>query len=49
VAEWRDYTSEVTAEKEVNAIVNAADAGDFTQRLNLEDKEGVLYNFREWD
>ena len=44
VAEWRDYTSEVTAEKEVNAIVNAADAGDFTQRLNLEDKEGVLYN-----
>jgi methyl-accepting chemotaxis protein len=42
VAEWYDRTAEVMVEKEVAEIVVAAGAGDFTKRLNLANKEGVL-------
>lgn len=42
VAEWYDRTSEATVEKEVAEIVIAAGAGDFSKRLNLEGKEGIL-------
>ena len=40
--EWRDRTSEVAVEKEVADIVNAATNGDFTRRIDLEDKEGFF-------
>jgi methyl-accepting chemotaxis protein len=42
IAEWHDRTNEVAVEKEVADIVNAASNGDFSQRFNLQDKEGFL-------
>ena len=42
VAEWYDRTAEVMVEKEVADIVVAAGEGNFTKRLNLADKEGIL-------
>jgi methyl-accepting chemotaxis protein len=42
VAEWHDRTDEVSAENEVAAIVEAAAQGDFSQRLDLDGKEGFL-------
>jgi methyl-accepting chemotaxis protein len=44
VVEWKDRTAEVEIELEVAKIVNAAVQGDFTQRFNLQGKEGF---FRE--
>ncbi len=40
VVEWFDRTAEVNVEKEVAAIVAAAAAGDFSQRLNPQGKTG---------
>ena len=40
VVEWFDRTAEVNVESEVAAIVAAAAAGDFSQRLNPEGKTG---------
>ncbi|MDP2795393.1 MAG: methyl-accepting chemotaxis protein, partial [Sulfurisoma sp.] len=42
VTQWQDRTTEVAVEKEVEKIVNAAAAGDFTQRLSLEGKQGFF-------
>jgi methyl-accepting chemotaxis protein len=42
IAEWYDYTAEVIVEQEVSQIVKAASLGDFSQRFNLEGKEGFL-------
>jgi methyl-accepting chemotaxis protein len=42
VAEWYDRTAEAKTEREVSEIVTAAGNGNFTQRLNIEGKEGVL-------
>jgi methyl-accepting chemotaxis protein len=42
VAEWQDRTAEVAVEKEVAAIVDAAAKGDFTQRIQTQDKEGFF-------
>ncbi len=42
VAEWIDRTNEVSVEKEVAAIIEAANLGDFTQRIGLEGKEGFF-------
>lgn len=42
VVEWRDRTSEVAAEQEVAMIVHAASQGDFSQRFDLNGKEGFL-------
>jgi len=42
VAEWRDRSAEVAAEKEVGAIVEAAKAGDLSQRISLEGKQGFF-------
>ena len=39
---WIDQTDIITAEKEVENIVNAAANGDFSQRINLEGKEGFF-------
>ncbi len=44
VAEWRDRTAEVAAEREVEEIVTAAVAGDFSRRLPETDKEGFFLN-----
>jgi len=40
VVEWFDRTAEVRVEQEVAAVVQAAGAGDFSQRLNPEGKTG---------
>ena len=42
IAEWIDRTAEVAAEKDVAAIVQAVQAGDLSQRINLEGKEGFF-------
>ncbi len=47
VVEWGDVTQERNIEKEINAVVDAAVAGDLTQRVDLEDKEGFLRNVSE--
>jgi methyl-accepting chemotaxis protein len=40
--EWIDATAEVRVEEEVNRVVQAAVAGDLTQRIGIEDKEGFM-------
>jgi methyl-accepting chemotaxis protein len=40
--EWLDRTDEVAAEGEVNALVKAANDGDFSKRVLIEGKEGFL-------
>jgi methyl-accepting chemotaxis protein len=40
--EWLDRTAEVAAEGEVNALVKAANDGDFSKRIVVEGKEGFL-------
>ena len=42
VVEWVDRTQEVAVEGEVEGIVNAAKAGDLTQRIVLEGKRGFF-------
>lgn len=42
VIEWIDRTLEVAVEEEVNTIVNAAAAGDFSQRIDENNKEGFF-------
>ena len=42
VLEWLDRTQEVAVEKEVQSIVTSALAGDLTQRISLEDKQGFF-------
>ncbi len=42
VAEFRDRTEEVLTEKEVETVMQAAALGDFTQRLNIENKAGFF-------
>jgi methyl-accepting chemotaxis protein len=44
VVEWFDRTAEVGIEHEVAAVVAAAAAGDFSQRLTLQGKEGFFAN-----
>jgi methyl-accepting chemotaxis protein len=44
VAEWLDRTAEVAVEREIEAIINGAAAGDFTRRLALEGKDGFFRN-----
>jgi len=40
--EWRDVTQEVAVEGEIDSMVNAIAAGDFTRRIALEDKSGFM-------
>jgi methyl-accepting chemotaxis protein len=42
VVEWMDRTVEVGVEREIDAVVQAASAGDFSTRLNAEGKEGFF-------
>ncbi|MBX9913649.1 MAG: MCP four helix bundle domain-containing protein [Pseudomonadaceae bacterium] len=44
VVEWADRTIEVGVEQEVAGLVNAAGAGDFTQRIDTDNKEGFFLN-----
>ena len=44
VVEWRNETVERTIESEVNALVKAAVAGDFSKRVSLEGKKGFMLN-----
>ena len=47
VAEWLDRTAEVTIEREVATIVEAAQRGNFEHRLSLEGKEGFFKQLSE--
>lgn len=42
IAEWYDCTAEIMVEQDVSDMVKAASHGDFSQRFNLDDKEGFL-------
>ncbi len=42
VGQWLDITDQLAAEREVNAVVQAAAAGDFSQRLNAQGKTGFF-------
>jgi methyl-accepting chemotaxis protein len=42
VAEWLDRSAEVEVENEVDGLVQAALAGDFSHRLSTHDKQGFL-------
>ena len=44
VVEWNDRTLEVSVEREVAGLVNAAAAGDFSRRIAEEGKSGFLLN-----
>lgn len=42
VVEWADRTQELDVEQEVQKVVDSALAGDLTQRISLDDKEGFF-------
>ncbi|PCI44478.1 MAG: chemotaxis protein [Alphaproteobacteria bacterium] len=44
VVEWKDTTKELAIEAEINGVVNAAAAGEFSQRISTSDKEGFMLN-----
>ncbi|TQV84316.1 PAS domain-containing protein [Exilibacterium tricleocarpae] len=44
VVEWNDRTAEVVIEHEIDAVVEAAGAGDFTRQISMEGKEGFFKN-----
>jgi len=45
--EWLDRTAELAAEGEVAALVQAANEGDFSRRVDLEGKDGFLKNLAQ--
>jgi len=47
VVEWLDRTAEVRAEREINELVQAASAGNFTARISLEGKSGFFLQMSE--
>ena len=44
IGQWLDVTDQLAAEKEVDALVNAAAQGDFSQRLSAQGKSGFFAN-----
>ncbi len=44
VVEWADRTIEVAVESEVASLVTAAGAGDFSQRIETNNKDGFFLN-----
>lgn len=44
VVEWHDRTAEVAAEKDVNALVEAASSGELSKRISLEGKAGFTHD-----
>ncbi|MGZ5599425.1 MAG: methyl-accepting chemotaxis protein [Methylobacter sp.] len=47
VAEWQDRTAEVIVEKEVADLVHGAVMGDFSRRVQTQDKEGFFKQLSE--
>jgi methyl-accepting chemotaxis protein len=47
VSQWTDRTAEVAVENEVSSLVQAASAGDFSQRLGLAGKDGFFLKLSE--
>ena len=47
VCQWLDRTAELAAEKEVASMVEAAAAGDFSQRIRVDDKAGFFKTLAE--
>lgn len=45
--EWMDATGEVKVQGEIQTIVSAAIAGDLSQRIRLDDKEGFMKSLAE--
>jgi methyl-accepting chemotaxis protein len=45
--EWTDRTDEVAVEREIDGIVEAARAGDLSQRIELQGKEGFFRDLGE--
>jgi methyl-accepting chemotaxis protein len=44
VVEWQDRTAEVAIEQEINHLVEAANLGDFTTKIDESGKEGFFLN-----
>ncbi len=44
IGQWMDVTEQLAAEKEVDALVQAAGQGDFSQRLSAQGKTGFFAN-----
>ena len=44
VVEWKDMTAQLATERQIAGIVQAAGEGDFTQRLDLTNKQGFLHD-----
>jgi methyl-accepting chemotaxis protein len=44
IGQWLDITDQLAAEKEVDALVQAAGQGDFSQRLSAQGKTGFFAN-----
>lgn len=44
VVEWADRTAELAIEREIDVMVDAASAGDFSKQVTLDDKEGFFLN-----
>src|SRR5690606_40748656 len=47
VVEWLDRTDEVAVESEVNQLVDAAAAGNFSERIKTEGKNGLFLKLAE--
>jgi len=47
VVEWGDRTAEVAIEKEIDNMVDAAAAGDFTKQITLDGKDGFFRKLSE--
>ena len=47
VVEWLDRTAEVAVESEVSKIVEAAGAGNFSERVSLDGKDGFFLKLAE--
>lgn len=47
IVEWMDRTQEVSAEREIDMIVEAAASGDLSRRIDLRGKDGFFKNLGE--
>ena len=47
IVEWVDKTNEVSIEKEIASVINAASEGDLSIRLSTDDKEGFFKQLSE--
>ncbi len=47
VVEWKDITNEVNVQKEIDEILQRAISGDFSTKINLNNKEGFFLSLSE--